>query len=194
MTRTARLGLASAAGLAVLALVLITAAGTARWVTAVPADPELPGSARVALKGSALVPAAVPLALMGVAGLLAAAASGRMARGLLRAVASVLVVAAGAGVAWLALRAVIDPGAVFRHLDGPRQASAILPAERSPIGWAAVAGGLALLVAGGVALVTGRGWPGLAARYERDPAAPAARPAAPTSTWDALERGEDPTR
>jgi uncharacterized membrane protein (TIGR02234 family) len=194
MSRVGRVGLAAAGGLAVLGLVLVAASGTARWVTAAPAVPELPGAARVPLTGSTLVPAAVPLALMGVAGLLAAAAAGRMARGLLRGLASILVMIAGAGIAWLALRGVTDPAAAFRTLDGPRQASATVAVEKSAVGYATVAGGLAILAAGASALFAGKSWPGLAARYERDPAEPANRSAAPATTWDALERGDDPTR
>jgi hypothetical protein len=194
VTSTGRVGLAAASVLAVVGVVLVGSAATARWVTALPADPELPGSGRVPLTGGTLVPAAVPLALMGVAGLVAAAAAGRMARGVPRVAASMLVILAGAAIAWLAWRATTDPATVFGTLEGPRQASATVAGQKSPIGYAAVAGGVAILAAGGVALLSGRSWPGLATRYERDPSEPTTRAAAPTTTWDALERGDDPTR
>lgn len=193
MTARGRRGLLIAALLVALGLILVGAASSSRWVTAVPADPELPGSARVVLKGRALVPAAVPLALVSAAGLLAAVAIGRAARGLLRLLASVVVVLAGLGLAWVAFRAAGDLPGAFRNLDVTRQAAATVARDPSPVRWLAGPGGILLAAAGVVALAVGRGWPGLAARYERDPAAPrAAR--APGSTWDALERGDDPTR
>ncbi len=199
MERRARIGLAAAVGLAVLGLLLVAAAGTARWVTAVPVDPELPGAGRVPLTGSTLVPAAVPLALVGVAGVVAAASAGRLARGGLRLAAACLVVVAGIGVVLLTADVVRNPGDAARSTERARQANAAATADSSGVGWVATAGGLALVAAGGVAVRYRRGWPGLAARYDRtgDSAGSAGaggtrRPA--VSTWDALERGEDPTR
>ena len=54
----------------------------------------------------------------------------------------------------------------------------------------ATVSGLALMVCGLLALVEGPSWPRLGARYSR-PSAGAAPSAA--ATWDALDRGEDPT-
>lgn len=184
--------MAVAAGLVLLGLVLVAIASHARWVTAAPADPELPGSARVELRGSELVPSAVPLALVSTAGLVAAVATGRAARGLVRLLASVVVVLAGLGVAWSTFTAAADLPGAFRDVEAVRQASATLAVDPSVVRWIAGPGGLLLAAGGVVALLVGRGWPGLAARYERDPSAP--RPAGPTSAWDALERGDDPTR
>jgi uncharacterized membrane protein (TIGR02234 family) len=76
--------------------------------------------------------------------------------------------------------------------------------------WAAMAGGLLLLLAGLLALRYGSRWPAMSSRYDRPPrlrgGAPAASggPAAgrkrapvdpdrPESLWQALDRGEDPT-
>jgi uncharacterized membrane protein (TIGR02234 family) len=211
MNQRARAALAVAIGLAGLALLLVAAAGTARWVTAVPLNPDLPGTSRVPLKGSTLVPAAVPLALVGVAGVIAAAVAGRVARGVLRLTAAVLVVAAGVGIVALTAGALTHPGHAVRSAERARQANATAAADTSGIGWFATAGGVALVAAGGVAIRYRRSWPGLAARYdragetgetgetgERDDAGDVAgtgraRPPA-ASTWDALERGEDPTR
>jgi hypothetical protein len=193
VTARARRGLAIAALLAVIGLLLVAVASTTRWVTAVPAAPEVPGSARVPLKGSALVPSAVPLALVGVAGLVAAAAAGRMARGALRTGAAVLVVLAGLGLTYLALHAAADLPRALAGVEATRQSSATEAVDPNPLRWLAGIAGVAVAAAGAVALIVGRGWPGLAARYERDPAAPG-RPSAPASTWDAIERGDDPTR
>lgn len=193
-TPSARRGQATAGLLAVVGLALAGLAAQARWVTAAPASPDLPGSARVELSGGALVPALVPLALVAAAGLVAAVAAGRMARGVLRLVASVVVVLAGLAVAWVALRGTTDPAAAVRSVEAARTASASLAVDRSPVGWVSVLGGLVLTGAGLVALATGRRWPGLGARYDRDPAASDAGRRPPATTWDALERGDDPTR
>lgn len=182
-----------AAGLILLGLALVAVSSRARWVTAVPADPALPGSARVPVEGHDLVPSAVPLALVSAAGLVAAVATGRVARGVVRLVASVVVVLAGLGLAWSAFAAAADLPGRFRHVEAVRQAGATLAVDPSPVRWIAGPGGLLLVGGGIVALAVGRGWPGLTARYERDPAAPRAT-AGPTSTWDAIERGDDPTR
>jgi hypothetical protein len=192
VTEKGRRGLAIAAVLVLLGLALVAAVSRARWVTAVPADPTVPGSARVALKGSALVPSAVPLALVAAAGLVAAVATGRAARGVVRVLASLVVVLAGLGLAWSAFDAAADLPGAFSGIEAVRQAAASRAVDPAPIRWGAGVGGL-LLAAGGVAaLVVGSGWPGLAARYERDPAAPRAT-AGPATAWDAIERGDDPT-
>src|SRR4051812_11214892 len=194
MDRRARVGLALAAGLAALGLLLVAAAGTARWVTAVPQGPELPGASRVPLKGSTLVPAALPLALVGVAGILAAATAGRIARGALRLAAACLVVAAGVGIVLLTGAVLTSPGDAVRSTERARQANATGTVQTSAIGWAATAGGLAFVAAGGVALRHRRGWPGLAARYERaDEAGAGWRPRRPAeSTRGALGGGGGP--
>src|SRR3954447_2994018 len=129
MDRRARVGLATAAGLAALGLLLVAAAGTARWVTAVPGVPELPGASRVPLEGSTLVPAAVPLALVGVAGIVAAATAGRIARGALRLAAACLVVASGVGLVLLAGTVPTHPGDAVRNAERARQANATAAAD-----------------------------------------------------------------
>jgi uncharacterized membrane protein (TIGR02234 family) len=194
MNATGRRALALAVAFAVVGLVLVAIAARARWVTLLPLDPELPGSSPVRLTGRALVPALVPLALVGAAGVLAATAAGRMVRGALRTAAGAVVVAAGVGLAALAGGVTVAPASSGRKLDAARQASATIEAMPSAVGWVAVVGGVLIALAGVVALVGGRTWPGLAARYERDPAAPTRTTAAPASPWDAIERGDDPTR
>lgn len=58
--------------------------------------------------------------------------------------------------------------------------------------WPALAlvGGLAVTGAGVLAVIRGRHWPGLGARYDRGSAGASGAP----TMWDALDRGEDPTR
>ena len=55
----------------------------------------------------------------------------------------------------------------------------------------AVLSGLAMLVCGLLALLDGPAWPRLGARYSRTESATSASSAA--ATWDALDRGEDPS-
>jgi uncharacterized membrane protein (TIGR02234 family) len=63
-------------------------------------------------------------------------------------------------------------------------------------------GGLAMMVCGMLAIVVGPTWPGLSSRYSREDARIATTGAAPVdgaatlsgvATWDAIDRGEDPT-
>jgi len=116
--------------------------------------------------GAALLPWLTALGLVALAGAGALLAT----RGPVRAAVGVLLVLCGLG---------LVAGA----------------AAHFPAGWPFVTalGGLVVAVAGVVALARGRGWPGMGARYDR-PAR--ARGAAETATqmWDALDRGDDPTR
>lgn len=59
-----------------------------------------------------------------------------------------------------------------------------------PAGWPALCalGGGAVAAAGALAVVRGRRWSGMGTRYER------AAPVTGSDLWDALDRGEDPTR
>jgi uncharacterized membrane protein (TIGR02234 family) len=199
VTRTGRRSLALAVLLVVVGLLLAAVAVRARWVTLLPRDPELPGSTAVRLTGRQLVPAVLPLALVGAAGVLAAAAAGRMGKGVLRILATVVVVLAGLGLAVLAAPSAADPASSGSSLEVARQATATVGSQAAPVGWVAVAAGALVALAGCVALAGGRSWPGLAARYERDASADlrsgqTRTTAAPASPWDAIERGDDPTR
>jgi len=68
--------------------------------------------------------------------------------------------------------------------------------EGAPIGWPALAavGGLVVVHAGVAALVRGRRWPAMGARYERVSAINPRPAGGSPAMWDALDRGEDPTR
>lgn len=160
--------------LAGAALVLLAAGRT--WATGrlVP-PPPLPPAVH-AVHGADYLPALRGLgllALAGVGGLLAA-------RGRVRsAVGAVLAVAGGS----IAVRCLLLLGAGSTGRPSPGAAWPIV----------AAAGGAAVLAAGGWVAVRGRTWSGLPARYERAaPADEAAAGGAP-ATWDALDRGEDPT-
>jgi LPXTG-motif cell wall-anchored protein len=116
--------------------------------------------------GSALAPWLPALGLVALAGAGALLAT----RGLVRAAVGVLLLFCGFG---------LIAGAAG-HLPG---------------GWpvATALGGLLVAGAGGLTLVRGRRWPALGTRYER-PAGAARSPQTDAELWDALDRGDDPTR
>jgi hypothetical protein len=120
--------------------------------------------------GTALLPWLSALALVALAGAGALLAT----RGLLRAAVGVLLLLSGLGLAG---------GAVARLVAGA-----------SP-GWplATALGGLIVAGAGLLTVARGREWPGMGARYDRPVRAPGP-PRSESQIWDALDRGEDPTR
>jgi uncharacterized membrane protein (TIGR02234 family) len=178
---------------------LALSAGGQAWATVVVERREpLPPVSGVleGVDAAPLVPAAGLVLLAAAVVLLAV-------RGVARVVVGLLVGGAGGVLAWSALRTLIG---------GPDPAAAELPAivgsslsgvstELSPA-WpllAALAGVLAIAV-GGLVVLRGRAWPGLGSRYERTAAAPRSAPVPRTDeeraqlAWNALDRGEDPTR
>lgn len=132
-------------------------------------------------------PWVVGLALVALAGTGALLAT----RGAVRRVLGALLILAGAG---------IVVGAVLARV-------AVEPGAAGAAGWiwpvAGVLGGAAVAVGGLLAARHGHQWPAMSSRYERS-TVPAAEPvpespnsARPTDNrafWDALDRGEDPTR
>jgi uncharacterized membrane protein (TIGR02234 family) len=184
-------------------------ATTQTWV-----DAEVQGSAvrtaHLSVQGSKAATSVSALALVGLAGTLAAAVAGRVGR----AVASVVVVLAGAGVAAACVAVLADPrgaaeGSIAQAtgLAGTQATVALTPYPAL----AAAAGGL-LALSGVLLIVASRHWP-LRTRYDAGRAAAGASPgAAGTGTdragsagedragavdgidgWDSLSRGEDPT-
>jgi hypothetical protein len=120
--------------------------------------------------GAALLPWLPALALVALAGAGAVLAT----RGLLRTAVGVLLLVCGLGLA---------VGALSQLGSG------------AAAGWvlAAALGGLAVAAAGVLTVARGRAWPGMAARYER-PVPAAGPPKTGAQFWDALDRGDDPTR
>lgn len=187
-------------GLAVLlcllgAFVLLVAAGRSWAVVDLPGTGLLPARA-VGVPGSELVPGLQALGLVGLAGVVAVAATrgaGRIVVGVVLAVVGAGVLALTAGVLSDLTSAALDTAAV-RDAGGTSQGSV------DGTGWPAFAavGGLLLAGAGLLVAVRGRRWAVLSRRYD----APAARSEAPAPTsgpvaerelWEALDRGEDPT-
>ncbi|MFI5957127.1 Trp biosynthesis-associated membrane protein [Cryptosporangium sp. NPDC051539] len=176
-TRPGRRGLA----VAVAAAVLGGAAGwlaTGRvWVSetverVAPLPPHV-----VHTTGRDLVPWASAAAVVGIAGGLALLAT----RGRSRLAVATLLAVAGVGTAAGGLRGLADHDSTF-----------VWPVL-------CVVGGALILASGLVSLARGRRWAAMGARYDAPAARARAHAAAgpdapPAALWDALDRGDDPTR
>lgn len=149
-------------------------------------------SGQVRLTGRDVASAAVPLALVSAAGLIALLLVRTWARRLL----AVVIAAAGVGIGIAAGAVISDPAASARHESKVRVAGQLAKAAVTTAPYLCVAGAV-LVVAGALtAGITCGGWPAPARRFERESAAAAGLNAPrgrPTDTWDALEKGEDPT-
>lgn len=146
------------------------------------------------VSGRQVAPLVAAAALVAIAGAVAIPATRRVGR----TVAGVLLLAAGV---MAAVEAMLRRHTGIRDLRHQLPADATVHATAWP--YLALFGGLLLVVIGGVLVVRGRRWAGLSARYEapgaaRSPDSSGAdrRHPEPTDalTWDALDRGEDPTR
>jgi uncharacterized membrane protein (TIGR02234 family) len=186
-TTRRELGAAVLLVLAGAVLLLVSTAGA--WVTGVQSRPSPLPSTPIEVGSDEAAGPLRALALVVLASVPALAATrraGRTALGVLLVIVAVL-----AGV--LAARVLNDPGLVV-DLDVDDVATTSRPVL-------AVAGAVLTAVAGAVVAARGRHWAALSRRYERPaaggPAAPGAEAApapGPPELWDALDRGEDPTR
>ncbi len=165
-------------------LLVLLAAGR-DWVT----NAHDPGglAEMVPPTGGDLSPVLSPLALAGLAGVVAVVAARGVGRRLIGALLALCGLAAALGV-WTAT----DQEGVRTWL----RENNVLGGAASPVWdtvalWPAVAGlGAALMLAGGVAAVGWGGrWAGMSRRYERVPD----QVADDRALWDALDRGDDPT-
>ncbi|MEU0932161.1 TIGR02234 family membrane protein [Embleya sp. NPDC005971] len=153
--------------------------------------------ARIAVQasGNTINKALSAFALLGLAGGLAVLAT----RTFGRTVIGVLVTLAGLGVVVLAVRGAGDTSAVNSEAAGKAAVEGVRAVDVSHTiwPWFAVVGGVVILLAGLLVVLRGRRWPGMSNRYE----APAGKvvaakrgPATNADLWNALDRGEDPTR
>ncbi len=161
------------------ALLLYAASRT--WATEVAARPAPLRPVRTEHTGAGLVPALPALGLVALAGAGALVATRRYGRLLVGLALVLLGVAAAAG-----------SGYGLTRLDRY--------AEHGGPAWPllALVGGLVVVAAGLLAVVRGRDWPTMGGRYERagtrsKAPAGASGPDDAAGTWDALDRGEDPT-
>ncbi|MEV0625712.1 Trp biosynthesis-associated membrane protein [Nonomuraea wenchangensis] len=165
----------------VLGCLLVLLAAGRTWVSVTQTGADAP-------TGGDLSPVLTPLALAGLAGVVAVLATKGVGRRVVGGLLALCGAGAGAGT-WTALdgSGVTDWLAAHNTLHGATGLTWHFVAL-----WPAVAGaGALLLAAGGVlAVVRGGRWAGMSARYERRGPAPADGDKA---LWDALDRGDDPT-
>jgi uncharacterized membrane protein (TIGR02234 family) len=188
------------------AAAVLTAAGRA-WVTARAVQGPL--QTPLVVRGGAAVPEAPALAVVGLAGALALLAT----RGVVRAATGLVIAACGIGAAVAAANgARPGAGALEDRAGAALGTGSAQVQDVATNGWpmVAVAGALLFACGGALAMVRGRRWPGMSARYDaphRGPATVAAggqggrsapepngaRPEDALEQWRALDRGEDPT-
>ena len=158
------------------ALLLVASAGDwARGV--VEAAPPLPAS-EVTAEAPGSVRALGLVVLAAAPALFATRRTGRVVIG-------VLLVLAGAAAVAVAVAAMTDATlGLPQGAEGSATARPLL----------AVAGGVDTAVAGVLVAVRDRRWPVLGRRYDAPAARPATRRDEAPGLWDALDRGEDPTR
>jgi uncharacterized membrane protein (TIGR02234 family) len=184
---TGRSGLRTAVLLCLLGAFLVLVAAGRAWVSVdVPASP-LAEARTDAHTGTDLVPGLSALGLVGLAGVVALAATRRTGRVLVGAV----LVATGGGVVASVL-SVVSTAFAEELPDQPTDAVATFTAWSAPT----ALGGVLLVAAGVLTVARGRGWAALGQRYEAP--ATTGSPAAPQQLtekglWEALDRGEDPT-
>lgn len=188
MTGSARGLLRALVGIVIAGVLVLIASGRV-WSSA---RVRIPGSAitRVSVTGHAVEPS---LPALGIA-LLALAGGVIAARGWLRRAVGVVVVAVGGITLGVSIggRSAVS-GALTSHEVGGLG----VPAHGTANGWwvaAALGGVIAILVGLAVAVRGGR-WAAMGRRYEAPQGEPSIRVGAESaqSTWDALDRGEDPT-
>jgi hypothetical protein len=166
--------LACAAG---AGLVLLAASRT--WSVTQVIRPAPQPQTQTTHTGVSIIPWIDAVALVGLAGAGALLAT----RGRARTVVGVLLIIAGIGV----LGGGIDAAATASHVQ--------------PV-WPVLCsvGGLAICYGGLIAVLRGRGWPAMGRRYERPISEPVeyvergGPSRSDVAMWDALDRGEDPTR
>ncbi len=196
---SARRELVAALAAAALGAALTLLAGGQAWaeITA-RRRPPLPPVTAVVTGGEAapLAPAAALVLLAAAGALLAVRGAGRVAVGL-------LMVLAGAGIAWSSGRVLGGADVVsdrLRSFGVPASALTVDVAPTWPV--VAVVGSVLGIAAGLLAVVRGRRWPAMGRRYERSagtafgavpPLPAAADEQRAQSAWTALDRGEDPT-
>lgn len=197
---SARRALAAAIVLLIVAAAMLSAAATLGWAQL---DLQVPlrGIVQVRVKGSAVLPALVPLALLALAAVAAALATPRRVRWLLGAV----LLAAAVPPAVAGLRATGLGGTGGHWLTGAASSALELPARSVPAGMATVlwagpalaVGGAGMLAAAGITLgVRGHRMPRLARRYQASIARSRGRLhqlPPEKGFWERMDTGEDPT-
>lgn len=163
-----------------VALVLLGLSAYLNWSTADPGS----GRQVVDFSGYDVTRAPVTLGLAAVVALVVTKLAGTA----LRRVLAGLVVLLGVAAIGVALQVRPDASDLARLRPELSQAvtdSVVLTTGPAP--WLALAGGVALVVAGLMGVLTAHRWRRPTARYERDPGS------TPADQWKAIDAGQDPT-
>lgn len=172
------------------ALVLLAAGRP--WARGVLRQAPLP-TVPLAVSGRSVAPVVAALGLVGLAGVVAVLAT----RGAGRVATGVLLALAGAGVVAASLNVGSDLAEAVRpaadRISGVPGASA--EGIRATV-WprVSVVGGTLLCTAGLLTAARGGRWTAMSERYDALGADRLVRPAEPAGIWEALDRGDDPTR
>ena len=194
--RKALLGKRNVILAAVVGAVLTLATSTRTWINVVPetTSVKIP---QIVVAGSDAATAVAALAVVALAGSVAAAIAGRVARWII----AVVILGAGIGITGSALAAALNPvGAAASKVGdatGLKTVTADYAVTMWP--WIAVAAGAWLVASSVLLAVAGRGWVS-SQKYARADAAPGTEAPAGDEVemdqingWDSLSRGEDPT-
>lgn len=182
----------------VATVVLLVAAAAALWASVAAVwlrpsyDTPFRGQVSVAVEGGEWEPALGPVALLALAGVAAAVATG----GWVRRVVGVVLAFAGGWVLVLGARPQLGTGPGIGRVDAVADApsggriSDVLVIE--PWTLLASVAGLLLLAAGGLLVLRDAAMPRLGARYTA-PSRSRRDPDPERELWDSLDAGEDPT-
>lgn len=185
-------GLSIAAAGCVLAGAVVVLTGGRAWLRFTVVEAPLP-DLRATLSGHAVASAAVPLALVVLAGAIALPATRRVGRRL----TGVLLVLAGLGIVVGCVHVLAAPASVAAAQAVRLAGRTGVPASMVSVTawpWLALVGGVIAMLVGSATLRWGAAWPAMGRRYEagRRPA-PRAAEVAEASMWDRLDKGDDPT-
>ena len=192
MTPLARRELGVAVLLCLLGAFVVLVAATNAWGTVEVLPSALAPGRTVEVPGNQVAPGVRALGIVGLAGVVALAAT----RGRGRTLVGLLLLGVGAGVVAATLAADPAPELLREAAVGGGQVSDVLGST----GWPplAVVGGVLLALAGLLVTARGRTWSALSDKYRppavRPEVAPAAGPVQDRALWEALDRGEDPTQ
>lgn len=200
---TARRELRLAVLLGLLGSGLVLLAVRQTWLSIASGDSLTIDAVRTTVRGSSVSDFAQPGGLVGIAGVLAIAATRRLGRvvvGALVLAAAVAVVIdvlgiLTAGVVATAVSNAAEGSCASGLRDGAQQClSSFRDAQESTL-WPllTVVGAVALAAAGLLVAIRGRRWAALSSSYQPPVAREKAAPVTDKGVWDALDRGDDPT-
>ncbi|HSA49245.1 MAG TPA: TIGR02234 family membrane protein [Yinghuangia sp.] len=142
--------------------------------------------------GSSVTKVPAALAVLALAGGVAALAT----RGRGRILVGAILALAGAGIAAAAASGASDRSALDARAASKAavEGAQAVDVSHTVWPWITLIGGLLIAAGGLVVVARGRNWPGMGSRYEAPGARAPRRAATSADMWNALDRGEDPTR